>query len=173
MRDVLEASLKQVASSIDEHIRKMDTCLSHRDLHGFSIEAHGLKGALANIGAMHNSELSAELEIASKAENIPLCEKKFASFTGRMESFALELRAVFSEAENKIKQQGDKEFLTLKTNNVIENLDNFEAADALRCLNELDSFTFGDEIDAMLSDARNLIEAFDYDKAATLLKGIS
>jgi len=170
MQGVLESIIKQMAYSIAGMLKKMDAFLSAGDLRGFSIEAHGLKGALANIGAAHNSELAAELEIASKAENMPLCVDKFAVFADVMESFASKLKGIFPQTEATDKPRGEDQFLADKASEAISYLDRFEAVNALGSLNALGKFTFGAEADAIISGAKGAAEAFSYEKAIFLLE---
>ena len=171
-QDVLEKSIKQVANLLDGHLKKMDIFLSNEDLHGFAIEAHGLKGALANIGATLLSELAAELEIAAKAENTPLCMNKFPVFNDKMEAFAASVKSALSQTAAQGKPSGTKEFFIQKLCEVIDCLDAFEAGAALELLQELEKYTFGQDLDAMLGELASLIGMYHYEKATRDIKNI-
>lgn len=121
---------------------------------------------------MHNSELAAEPEIAGKAGNVPLCENKLTMFADRMEAFAKELKAVLPSAEAESRSQGIAEFLEQKVRESSDLLEDFETAEAIKCLNELSKFTFDQKTDVMLEEAIIAANEFNHEKAILLLKAI-
>lgn len=101
---------------------------------------------------------------------MPLCATKFAVFSDVMTSFANELKQVFPVAESTDKPHGEIDILLDAIREALIALDEFEATDALAVLHKLDGFTFGEETDAAMLNARNAAEAFNYEKAALFLK---
>jgi len=171
-QEVLEGCIEQTADSIEEKLKKMNICLSHEDLPGFSIEAHGLKGALAGIGAMELSGLASGLEMESKSGNEAWCKKEFILFSHRMKALAAELKSAFPQVHSEVKSRGSKELLLQAARETAACLGLFEADDALGALSRLDVFTFGAETDALLDYIRNRVIAYKYDEAINLLKCI-
>lgn len=172
MQETLEKSLRQTAFAIESRLEKMNAFLSDGKLHDFVIIAHGMKSMFANIGASRNSELAAELETASKAEDAQLCAEKFPEFADISASFAKKLQAIFPESPVESKPKGDSEALARGIGEVIGCLDNFEVGDAIKLITGLDEFTYGADTDALLREAKSRIESFNYEKSVQILKSI-
>jgi CheY-like chemotaxis protein len=78
---------------------KMATFLDAHDIESFAIFDHGMKSALATIGAMGLSEIALELEIAAKNRDIDLCLEQFPEFKEKLLSLRERLSVIFPEAE--------------------------------------------------------------------------
>ena len=170
LHKILEKSIRQTALMLDEKLKNMDACLAKGDLTGFAMDAHGLKGVLANIGAMKHAESAAALEIGAKAENTSLCMERFTTFASVMTEFAAGLKKCFPEAEPRERSPGDRGVLTERVLKAIDSLERFEAAEALESLKELAGFTFGTGTDDALDKAIRAAERFSYDEAIELLQ---
>lgn len=169
MREVLENAMRQVCRSINERLENMERGLTAGDLQGFGIDAHSLKAAFANIGADGYSGHAARLEFAAASGNILLCNELFHDFAKNSSSFAAKLRAVLIKAPIADKPKGDYAVISSIVSRTIACLVSFDAADALASINELTAFTFDINTDSILADAKEAIDAFDYDTAIHIL----
>ena len=73
-RSVYEKTLKLMLQEIEKSEKNLPAFLSSGDMAGFRIEVHGIKGALANIGAMNLSAKAFNLEKASDRMDAAYCE---------------------------------------------------------------------------------------------------
>ena len=79
-RDVYEKSLKLIVPEIEKSNTNLIAFLSADDMENFRIEVHGIKTALANIGAMELSEKAFELEAASGKNDTAFCVSSLPLF---------------------------------------------------------------------------------------------
>ncbi|MDR0441892.1 MAG: response regulator [Treponema sp.] len=96
-RDIYEKALKLLLKEIDKCDRNLKEFLSVNDMHNFAIEVHGMKGSLANVGAMEISALAKELEMASKAVDADFCATNLPPFLDRLGNFKASLVDAFAE----------------------------------------------------------------------------
>ena len=66
-------------------------------MHNFRIEAHSMKGSLANIGATALSKLALELEIASRETDVSFCASNLPPFLERLNGLYAELKEAFAK----------------------------------------------------------------------------
>jgi signal transduction histidine kinase/FixJ family two-component response regulator len=79
-RDVYENTLKLVVKDIGRCIKNLVEFSSANDMHEFCIAVHGMKSALANIGAMELSSKAFTLEKASYDKDTCFCIENLPSF---------------------------------------------------------------------------------------------
>jgi CheY-like chemotaxis protein len=72
-RSVYKKTLRLMIQEIEKSNTNLSAFLSAGDIENFRIEVHGIKGALANIGAMDLSEKAYALEIASDKKDTDFC----------------------------------------------------------------------------------------------------
>ena len=96
-RDVYEKLLKLTVREFDNHLHNLNNFLAAGDLKGFSIEVHGLKSALANIGVMELSARARELEDASGGGDAAFCTENLPRFLEGLGSLNTSLVGIFSE----------------------------------------------------------------------------
>jgi CheY-like chemotaxis protein len=99
-RDGYEKTLKLLIKEIEKCDKNLKEFLSAEDMHNFAIEVHGMKGSLANIGAMEISALAKELEFAVKDSNIAFCASHLPPFLEQLVSFKQKLMEIFAQEEN-------------------------------------------------------------------------
>ncbi|MDR2528696.1 MAG: response regulator [Synergistaceae bacterium] len=132
----------------------------------FRIEIHGLKSALANIGAQRLSLYAKTLEAAaaeSDGASVALRLPEFSDQVTRLgEKIAVALgqRAPAQKAE-----PGDAEALKVKLEEATHLLDNLEQELTTGLLDGAMAFTYGEPADGMLNAIRQAVDAFDYDSA--------
>jgi signal transduction histidine kinase/DNA-binding response OmpR family regulator len=99
-KEIYERSLKLMPNEIDKCEKSLNEFLAAGDMKNFSIRVHGMKGSLANIGAMELSSRAYELEKA--ADKSPLsrqdkeyCASQLPSFLEDLKVLGAELAAAF------------------------------------------------------------------------------
>jgi PAS domain S-box-containing protein len=98
-RDVFEKSLNLMQKEIDKCSRNLSEFLAADDMRNFCIEVHGIKGSLANIGAMKLSADAYELEKTSDLGDSALCAHNLPRFLKELQIFNDGLKEAFAEIE--------------------------------------------------------------------------
>ena len=78
--DIYEKLLKLTVREFANRVRNLNDFLAKGDLHSFCIEVHGLKSALANIGAEDLSAQARNMEDASGREDAAFCISNLPRF---------------------------------------------------------------------------------------------
>jgi len=99
-REIYEKMLKLMIQEIEKACKNLDKFLRENDMNGFYIEAHGIKGALANIGAMELSEKAFDLEVASGEKDTAFCAENLPPLLERLNGLRLSLKEAFSVISN-------------------------------------------------------------------------
>ncbi|MCL2084857.1 MAG: ATP-binding protein [Oscillospiraceae bacterium] len=94
-RDVYEKSLKLTIKEIEKCDRNLRAFLAADDMHGFSIEVHGMKGSLANIGAEKLSAQAYDLELAADKPDAAFCAQNMPAFLEKLNALSAGLKQAF------------------------------------------------------------------------------
>ncbi len=138
----------------------------------FKIEIHALKGALANIGAAVLSQQAKVLETA--AEKAADTEDNRNFIADRFPVFSDNLRALLSAlpplmpcapSEGPL-SQGDATMLVPQLTQVLDLMDRLEIEAAQAIVEDLQRYTYSDDIDRMMSAAHTSILSYDFDQAS-------
>jgi HPt (histidine-containing phosphotransfer) domain-containing protein len=95
-KDVYEKSLTYLIQEIEKNDKNLKLFLSANDMNQFCIAVHGMKGSLANIGAMELSSKAFALEKASKETNNVFCTENLPSFLKELNEMCNKLKEAFS-----------------------------------------------------------------------------
>ena len=95
-RDVFEKSLRLMTREIEKCYKNLNKFLAEKDMRNFSIEAHSMKGSLANLGAMDLSARAQILEKAADMEDADSCALNLPPFLERLNSFYSALKEAFA-----------------------------------------------------------------------------
>ena len=95
-RGVYERSLLLAIQEMEKSDKNLYKYLLANDIDNFRIEVHGIKGLLANIGAMELSQKASELEIASDKQDIKYCTANLPILTEGLRQLKTGLRKAFS-----------------------------------------------------------------------------
>ena len=95
-RGVYEKSLRLMIQEMEKARVNLKKFLIAKDMENFRIEVHGMKGSLANIGAMELSAKARELEIASDRMDAEYCASNLPELTEDLSYFILKLKEAFS-----------------------------------------------------------------------------
>jgi signal transduction histidine kinase/CheY-like chemotaxis protein/HPt (histidine-containing phosphotransfer) domain-containing protein len=98
-RDVYERSLQLTIKEIEKCDKNLNKFLAAEDMHNFSIEVHGMKGSLANIGAMELSGQARELEAAADRADTVFCASNMPPFLEKLGALKSSLAEAFASGE--------------------------------------------------------------------------
>ncbi|MCL2718645.1 MAG: ATP-binding protein [Lachnospiraceae bacterium] len=172
MADLPELYMDTVKLSIrliPETIAKMDCFIAKNYIEAFTIEVHGLKSVLKNIGATIAGSNAELLETAGLEDNGSYCVEYYPAFRESLIKLISRLKEAFPvEAVTKTKALIStlaEPVLKAKTA-----AGNFDCNNALDIIRQCAMFTYDVETDELLNKIIFALEAFEYEEA---LKAIS
>ena len=95
-KEVYEKSLKLTIKEIEKCDKNLNKFLAVGDMGNFCTEVHGMKGSLANIGAIELSVTAKELETASDRTDVDFCALNLPPFLERLGSLKSRLEEAFA-----------------------------------------------------------------------------
>jgi HPt (histidine-containing phosphotransfer) domain-containing protein len=167
-KDVYEDSLKLIINEIEKCEKNLSEFLSANNMLQFSIAAHGMKGSLANIGAMELSKEASELEKASDKMDNNFCTENLPSFLTDLSELCENLNEAFSFIQNNGPIEIPEELALIYKQMLKDfgdcNLQRIEKE--LEAINELHlSGALKEEIEKI----KDAVMLMDYDSAAELM----
>ncbi len=174
MQDVYETSLGILTRRLPEVKTRLQSFLAANDLKGFSIEVHGLKGSLNNIGATRMADKAEALELKSKDGNGAFCEIHLPDLIADIDALHGRLAAILdrNKPEQTFAATGDRDVLAQQLAQVRELLDAFESDEAAEKLGEIRRYDFGEATNDALEKIAQRIEEFAYDEAIEMIDQI-
>ncbi len=172
MQDVYEKSLRLLSKHIPAANKACGEFLERGDLKAFAIEVHGLKGSLANIGAMLLSDLAMELEELSKSGELQECRYKFPSFFHDAGLMGQQLQQIFISEQGfgqDVRPEGNTYMLPNELMKIRGMLDDFNDVDALEVINNLLLSTYEKEVNKILEELKELTESFAFEEGVALI----
>jgi signal transduction histidine kinase/HPt (histidine-containing phosphotransfer) domain-containing protein len=171
MKDMYRVTLEMFYKRILMECNNMTSSLSAEDLNSFLISAHSMKSLLATIGAMRLSEMSLELETASKKGDFDFCAQRFPDYKEKLLSFHKKLSVIFPKAETAQKKEpGDMERLREGAQKALAAAEDFDNDTGMEIIKNLLTFDFGGENNVLLENAFTALENFEYEGAVEILK---
>ncbi len=174
LQDAYETSLGIFARRLPGVLSKLSSFLQHKDAVGFSIEVHGLKGSLNNIGATSLAATAEALERKSKVGDLRFCEENLPALdlvlTGLHEKLSAALSKNAPTASSA--PAGDSALLRQQLTVVRELLNAFEGDEALAITLKLSEHDYGATINEILKQASVFIEEFEYERAMAALEAL-
>jgi len=98
--DIFRVMLKYMILEIRKSSKNLNEFLKSNDMKNFRIEVHGLKGSLANIGAMELAAKAYSLEAASEKKGSVFCSVNLPDFLEELNHLNLKLDDAFLEIIN-------------------------------------------------------------------------
>ncbi|MCL1815602.1 MAG: response regulator [Treponema sp.] len=99
--DIYEKLLKLTVKEFEKRNKNLNEFLAAGDMHNFCVEIHGLKSALANIGASELSDQARDMEDASGREDAVFCSSNLPRFLEGLAGLNSKLMEAFSkESQN-------------------------------------------------------------------------
>ncbi len=174
MQDVYEKSIIILARRFPEVIKRLTSFLKNNDLQGFSIEVHGLKGSLDNIGATKLAGLAEALEHKAKENDALFCKNALPALIAAVSGLHEKLVAALEEnaSETPPAPAGDKALLLRQLPVVRGLLDSFEGDEARALVLSLSAYDYGAETNAVLKNIIGLVEEFEYERAMAAIDSL-
>ena len=160
MPDLYLDTVKLTLRLLPERVGKMDDYVNN-DLKGFSIEVHGLKSALRNMGAMELGNRADQLETASKAGDQAYCQAHYPDFRKDLIQLEVHIQAATLGDEAGEKATADPSTLAPVIETAKAAAEAFDRDVALEALTASVGYTYTDVVDALLQDIVFALEAFD------------
>jgi len=164
MPDLYVDTVKLTLRLLSERIGRMDSFLD-TDMKAFTIEVHGLKSSLRNIGALALGTSAAQLERSAIDEDKAYCDEFYPPFRAGLVELEGQLSAIFMEEEAQAKQAADVSLLLPALATAKAAADDFDRDGALDAISAHSDFTYGAETDGKLTEIKNALEAFDCEEA--------
>ena len=95
-RDLYEKTLRLTLLEIEKSDGNLNKFMAAGDMENFGVEVHGIRGTLANIGAMELSAAASELEAASDNGDCGFCVQNLPDFLKNLNGLHTRLSDAFS-----------------------------------------------------------------------------
>ncbi|MCL2215555.1 MAG: ATP-binding protein [Defluviitaleaceae bacterium] len=165
--DLYVDTVKLTVKLLPERIEKMDKFLT-TDIKAFTIEVHGLKSALRNIGASKLGSISSKLERAAIDNDTTFCQENYPPFKEGLLELEKVLRGALPE-DNAEKESADKSLLLPVIAEAKAAAEGYDRDGALEVLSPHTSFAYDADIDELLKQIISALEAFDCENASNKL----
>jgi HAMP domain-containing protein len=155
--------LQMSAGSLETGIARLKKFLCD-DLSAFTIEVHGMKGALFGMGAEGLGGAARDLEGAAKTGDADYCARLYPAFAESISLFVRQLRSIW-EGDAGTGGAGDIEELFLALSGAKAACENFDVFRALDIITPLAKLEYGAGIDGRLHEIEELLNSMEYDEA--------
>jgi hypothetical protein len=147
-------------------------CVIDEDLANYSIEIHGIKGVLLNIGAYSLSDTAKELEYLSKRGDYEKCKERHAAFEHEINSFLRMAEGTIKGTRGEKEKAANNDTLKAELPRLIRLVKDFEGAAARALIKDLCEVSYGVEIDTLLEDALKAVKLFNFNGTLEFLNKI-
>ena len=168
-----------------QKVAELRDCLSSDNLPLYTINVHGLKSALANIGAGLLSEEARELEMAGEQEEVRYIEEHNEAFLKTLEHLVVKIEeavaaydasfkeeAALAEAASPDAALADRVFFTETLGSLKSSLDDLDMGKANATLDLLKEKTLSGDLRILLDDIFKKVLVAEYDEALVLIDHI-
>jgi CheY-like chemotaxis protein len=170
MNEVYRITVEMFHKKLLSECNNMTDFLAAEDLESFAISIHAMKSSLATIGAMRLSEMAAELENASKKNEIDFCQERYPVLMEKLLVLEKKLSVIFDTAQDsKGKEPGDMIRLREDAQKALAAAEAFDDDTGTELIKALLSYDFGGEINGLLETTLTAFENFDFEGAARAL----
>ena len=176
-RDLLKDVLRLLIKELKKSEKNLDVFLDANDMRKFMIDVHGIKGSLANIGAMELAAEANALESASGRGDAGFCASYYPPFKKKIRRLRSELKAAFADAAPKdtpadAPLQPD---IPLDLKQAFDRLlDAIDAMDIMlieREMENIDDLSPGGALIGEIEDIKDMVMMMDYDAASERIRG--
>lgn len=177
-----QAYLEILKAFLIEGNNKIDLISQHAnfDLQRYIIEIHGLKSALANIGAYNLSESARMLEEAGKIGDTKYIESNNEHFIDDYKKMLLNISQVINLYNNKEKNEDKNcknntlslEKLNIMLSDTKRYLDDFDSENAISVIQKIFTYNIDESIYGKLNKILDEINVFQYEAALTKIDDI-
>ncbi|MCL2741265.1 MAG: ATP-binding protein [Oscillospiraceae bacterium] len=170
-RDVYAKTLRLMAQELRKGKAILSGSINSGDLGSFGIEAHGMKGSLANVGAMALSAMAHGLEEASDGGDLPACREGLAGFMGALDAFLMGLDDALSAIVRPAGPDTAPPELAPTLLRLMAALDESDLVAIDGAMESLGSLSLGGALMSLAEDVGDAVMMMDYAKAIGLIKG--
>ncbi len=168
--DVYEKTLRLMRDEIGKSRENLDRFLVAGDMENFHIEVHGIKSALANIGAIDLSAEALDLEIASAGQDAIFCAANLPALLNGLAALSTALNEAFAAIA---KSDAPAEPLPPELPGIVEIMTRaFGEVDLVAidsAVEKLDALPLHGAAKDTVERAKDAILIMDYDKATKFL----
>ncbi|MCL2888868.1 MAG: ATP-binding protein [Eggerthellaceae bacterium] len=169
---VYEKTLKLMIKEIEKNSHGLIESLADGDMNAFRIYAHGMKGSLANIGAMELADAAYKLETASDKEDRGFCVFHLPDFLEDLFGLSLKLKEAFEAAglgETSLALPPELPRIFEKMMHAFADMD-LEKID--RECAKLDGLSFGGSMKEEIELVKDAVMMMDYESAMAHMRNI-
>ncbi|MCL2170013.1 MAG: ATP-binding protein, partial [Defluviitaleaceae bacterium] len=163
LSDVYMDTVRLTVRRLPETVNKMDALMSESNIKDFTIEIHGLKSVLRNIGAAELGDIASLLERAGLEDNTAYCKENYPHFRSELLELKERISAALPQEAAKIAK--DKSSLVQALDEAKTAAELFDSDAALEALSPCASFAYDEETDKELSEIIFALESFDCEGA--------
>jgi CheY-like chemotaxis protein len=160
--DVYIDTIKLTARLLPERIEKMNAFVKD-DMQKFTMEVHGLKSVLKNIGAAALGSQASSLESAALENNTAYCETRYPPFRDGLLKLHEGISAVLFSQDTAEKKNADPAALIPLLAETKAAAEGYDRDGALAIISPCANITYGGEADALVQSLINALESFDYE----------
>ena len=170
--DFYEKSLKLTIREIDKCNKNLNIFWENKDMQNFNIEVHGIKGSLANIGAIELSKKAYKLEIASEKGDIEFCKLYFQPFLNELHHLQNALKNSFED----IIQNDGPTIIPPELPLIFKNLENafkeMNFAIIAEEMEKIENINFEGAIKENIERLKDAVMVMEYDEALELMQSL-
>ena len=165
--------LKLVYESSESQLKELKTLYEQQDIKSYTIQIHGLKGQLLNIGATELSNDAKRLEQAGKEEDTEFIDANLESFVKQYRELLELLKEVlktYQLIEEQVTEEAPVSDLSQVVKDIQKSLDDFDFARASKLIHSVQKEGLSKEDAALMEELCVLVEDMDIDKMQELLE---
>ncbi len=160
--------LQQFIFESNKSVAKLREYQRNWDIQNYAIEAHGIKGALKNIGAEELAGIAFVLEMAGKNREVDIISERTAELCENIESFTRSIGSVLESTHKGEESSAKKEAVTKEQlDEIFGSLYNAcilgDGVTADGIAERLKCITFNPQTDMLIEEILELIASMDFD----------
>jgi len=165
LEDVYLDTVKLTLRLLPERVESMDDYIDEDDMSSFTIDVHGLKSVLKNIGASTLSSEAAILEREATEGNRQYCSEVYPHFRSALLKLAADLATAIPDSGEEFRESAEIGSLMPALAEIRAAAEVFDSELALELITPHSTFTYGYEHDRLLDDIIHAFKVFDCEGA--------
>lgn len=162
--------LKEYYSAIDKKSKLIEEHFESERWHEYTIEVHSLKSTSRQIGAVHVSELAAELEQAGHDGRIDVIKAGTETMLTEYRSLKKLLQLYFPDAVEQERRYAEQNEILAMLSEIQEAVDNFDTLQIDEVIEKMSAFYYADEQQKCFDALKQAAEIGDIDSCAEITK---
>jgi len=172
MLDVFFDTIKLTMRLLPKSIEKMDMLLTEEKLAEFTVEVHGMKSVMRNIGASMLGNDAAQLERFASEKDKAFCDEHYPTFRASLVCLSEQLKNILSDEPVNNGEIADKSILKEPLMEAKAAVESFDRDKAIDVLAGVKGFSFSEEIDNLIQEIFFAVEAFDCEGASVTIEKV-